>query len=389
MKDKKENGESSNDKISIKITKDDLYQYCTDFGLMLSWGIPIMKILDETAKNSENHFFREISSLVGENILRGETISSTYCKYPGVFKPVFTKWVSVGERFGMLDEAFLKMAGIIRFENLLTWSTSHVPGKETGEFLLKASQIIAEKDNYKIDGNDYRISPHTFKTLKEITGDGILKDWISGAEYSEFHSLFSISMVEYLTGSIHKRIANASFWHILGTAEEGGYLPEMMEIMGLCLTDRNNLLPDEGIIEVDSSLIGQERSLEGIVEKLLEKIREMGMGTIKIENRDFIFISGEKETPLSEIIGVASDDNNELIAVINRLKMMLDLDPAERRLAQAVTKEINIGGEEFIVEVKITPPFSFPPQRQNAGHQPEKEKPELIEIKFVRAGDEK
>ena len=376
-------------RISFKITGDDLYKYCTDFGLMLSWGIPIMKVLDEMGKSTENLFLKKLSSLVGENILRGETISSTYDKFPEVFKPVFTKWVRIGERFGMLDEAFLKMAGIIRFEDLLVGSASHVPGRETGGFLLKVSQIISEKDNYRPDRDDYRISPHIFKTLKEIAGEGMLKDWIAGAECSETHNLFSISMVEYLTGSIHKRIANASFWHILGTAEEGGYLPEMMEIMGLYLTDKNNLLPDSGMVEVDLLLTERKISLEGIVEKLLEKIREMGTGTIKIENRNFIYISEEKETSLSEITGSAAGDNNELIAIVNRLKLMLDLDPAERRLAQTVTKEMTFGGEKFIVRAKTTPPFSFPPQRENAGYQTEEENPEYIEINIERVENEK
>lgn len=388
-----ENRESSNDKISIKITKNELYQYCADFGLMLSWGIPIMKVLDETAKKSENHFLREISYLVGENILTGETISSTYCKYPKMFKPVFTKWVRIGERFGMLDEALLKMAGIIRFENLLTGSSSHIPGRVTGEFLIKASQIIGDKDNYRPDGDNYKVSPHAFKTLKEIAGDGMLKEWIIDAENRESQSLFCISMVEYLTGSLHKRIANASFWHILGTAEEGGYLPEMMEILGLYLINRNNLLPDAGIIKVDSILKEKERSLERIAEKLLKKIMEMGMGmgmgTIKIENRNFILFSGDKETPLAEIAGVALHDNNEMIALVNRLKIMFDLDPAEKRIAQATTKEMTIGGERFVVKVKITPPFSFPPQREDAENQHGKEKPEFILINIERAENEK
>ncbi len=383
------NRENSNDKISINITKDDLYQYCSDFGLMLSWGIPIMKILDEMAKDSDNNFLKMISSMVGENILRGETISSTYGNYPGVFKPVFTKWVRIGERFGILDEAFLKMAGIIRFETLLTGSSSLLPEKELGVFLLKASQIILEKNNFYPDENRYKISPNAFKTMEKISGEDILKDWITYSENSESHNLFSISMVEYLTGSIHKRIANASFWHILGTAEEGGYLPEMMEIIGLYLTDKNNLLPDTGVIELNSILMKQNRSLEGILERLLEKIKELGLGTIKIENRNHILISEENETPLAEILGIAPNDDNEMIAVINRLKIALDLDPAEKRLAQAIIKEITIGKEKFIAEVNTTPPYSYPPQRLNVGQRPEKEKPELIEIKFVRAEDEK
>lgn len=383
------NEENSNGKTSIKITGGDLYQYCADFGLMLSWGIPIMKVLEETGSQAGNPFFHRVSSLVGENILRGESIASTYCEFPQVFKPVFTKWVRIGERFGLLDEAFLKMAGIIRFENLLIPDNHQLSAVETGQFLLKASRILMEEENYRSEGDCYKISPETPGKLKNITGEGLLNEWLEQAEKSETVSLFNISMWEFLTGSIHKRIANASFWHIMGTAEIGGYLPEMAEILGLYLTDKNNLLPDTGIFKTDFQHKEPEKSLIGIAARILDKIEEEGTGAIKIKGRIYTLILGENETPLPEITGTPPDDTNELIAVVSRLKMMLDLDPAERRIAQTVRKEMLIRGKNRIVQVKTTPPFSFPPQRQEAGLQQEEEKPEIIEINIEEASYDK
>jgi type II secretory pathway component PulF len=44
-----------------KVSRDDLYNYCIDFGLMLSWGIPLAKVLLELEKSQSSPFFRKIS----------------------------------------------------------------------------------------------------------------------------------------------------------------------------------------------------------------------------------------------------------------------------------------------------------------------------------------
>ena len=366
--------------IQIKVTGRELYDYCTDFGLMLSWGIPLLKVLNELKKNNDNTFLQDVSSLVVQNVLRGESIASSYGKFPGIFKPAFTKWIRIGERFGLLDEALLKIAGLIRFNTLLTGEKPEVSAKEAGDFLLKAAEIIRNKEYYKTTEDECSISPSIYEELKKLSSSKITDNWIDLCEKGEKPRLFDISMMEYLTVPVYSRIAAASFWHILGSAEVGGYLPDMMEIIGLYLKNPSNLLPENDLIETEEQLLRPERDLDSMAMKLLETAEQYGKLAIEIDNSVFSLILGEKKMNMGEYLDIDPHDRSELFAVVNTLKFLLYLDPAERRIPQGCRKEINIGGRTEAVKVHISPPFPFASGLPRVKIPPEKEEPEIIEI---------
>ncbi|MEQ8168166.1 MAG: type II secretion system F family protein [Candidatus Eremiobacterota bacterium] len=61
------------------------FNYCNDFGLMLSWGIPLAKVLLELEKSQSSPFFREISEELYNRLLYGSTMTEVLEKFPSVF----------------------------------------------------------------------------------------------------------------------------------------------------------------------------------------------------------------------------------------------------------------------------------------------------------------
>jgi len=126
----------------IKVSGVDLYRYCSDMGLMLSWGISLQKILVEMETCQDNHFLKTVTEELSEEIMKGAGLKEVFQKYPSVFKPAFIKWIRIGERFGILDHVFLQMAGLMRFDNLLVRKNGKVSPEDLGSFLLRLGEFF-------------------------------------------------------------------------------------------------------------------------------------------------------------------------------------------------------------------------------------------------------
>jgi type IV pilus assembly protein PilC len=84
-------------------------RFCRTLSTLLSSGVPILDGLDITAKTAGNSVVEAAIQLTRKSIERGETISAPL-KETGVFPPMVTQMISVGETTGALDTMLSKIA---------------------------------------------------------------------------------------------------------------------------------------------------------------------------------------------------------------------------------------------------------------------------------------
>ena len=84
-------------------------RFCRTLATLLSSGVPILDGLDITARTSGNAIIEDAILLTRKSIERGETISAPL-KETGVFPPMVTQMIAVGETTGALDTMLAKIA---------------------------------------------------------------------------------------------------------------------------------------------------------------------------------------------------------------------------------------------------------------------------------------
>jgi type IV pilus assembly protein PilC len=84
-------------------------RFCRTLATLLSSGVPILDGLDITARTSGNAVIEDAILATRKSIERGETISAPL-KETGVFPPMVTQMISVGETTGALDTMLAKIA---------------------------------------------------------------------------------------------------------------------------------------------------------------------------------------------------------------------------------------------------------------------------------------
>ncbi len=84
-------------------------RFCRTLGTLLSSGVPIMQALEIVGKASGNEIIAQTVSKVRESIREGESIASPLGA-SGLFPPMVTQMVAVGEETGNLDAMLSKIA---------------------------------------------------------------------------------------------------------------------------------------------------------------------------------------------------------------------------------------------------------------------------------------
>lgn len=335
----------------MKITKKDLYNFSADFGMMLSWGISAMKCFEEIGKGSGHPFFKNISLQLSDSIIQGSNISEVIEKYPEVFKPVFTRWVKLGEKFGILDNVLLEMAGIIRFDFLLTGKNSLMNSQELGAFLLKLKEFMKNQNNGRIP--------------EEISDNRLLTELVEKMNNNS-GKLFINSQKYYLNEPVYRKIAGPLLWHLLETSESCGYLEDMLEILGLYLTDKNNILPTEKTINMKEETFSEKESCLYLAEKLINitKGSKDKKITIRIKNDEFIISVDGKEKSIDEVLHISSSTRKRY-GIVNTIKNIFDMDVAEKCLTQYMERKYSIEGVEYMLSAKVTPPWNLEDRKRN------------------------
>jgi type IV pilus assembly protein PilC len=84
-------------------------RFCRTLSTLISSGVPILDGLEITAKTSGNSIVEDAVMVTRKSIERGETISVPL-KETGVFPPMVTQMIGVGEATGALDTMLAKIA---------------------------------------------------------------------------------------------------------------------------------------------------------------------------------------------------------------------------------------------------------------------------------------
>lgn len=91
------------------IRKSAISRFSRTLGTLISSGVPILEALDITARTSGNRVIHDAIKRSVLSIAEGETITEPL-KQCGVFPPMVTQMISVGEKTGGLDEMLSKIA---------------------------------------------------------------------------------------------------------------------------------------------------------------------------------------------------------------------------------------------------------------------------------------
>ena len=91
------------------LRKSAIARFTRTLGTLISSGVPILNGLDITARTAGNKVVETAIYAVRESISQGDTISEPL-KQSGVFPPMVTQMIAVGEQTGALDEMLDKIA---------------------------------------------------------------------------------------------------------------------------------------------------------------------------------------------------------------------------------------------------------------------------------------
>jgi type IV pilus assembly protein PilC len=95
--------------LGVVIRKGAVARFTRTLGTLVSSGVPILNGLEITAKTSGNQVIEDAVMETRESISQGNTISDPL-KKSGVFPPMVTSMIAVGEQTGALDEMLEKIA---------------------------------------------------------------------------------------------------------------------------------------------------------------------------------------------------------------------------------------------------------------------------------------
>ena len=84
-------------------------RFARTFAQLIRSGVPILEVIDIVAGASGNHVVETSISGVGEDVERGDNLSSALSKKP-IFPPMMVRMVSAGEATGKIDTMLEKMA---------------------------------------------------------------------------------------------------------------------------------------------------------------------------------------------------------------------------------------------------------------------------------------
>ncbi|MFH1824741.1 MAG: type II secretion system F family protein [Candidatus Firestonebacteria bacterium] len=93
----------------ILIKKVAIAKFARTLGTLIKSGVPILEALDITAKTAGNLVIEEAIMKVRSSIKEGENITEPL-KASGIFPPMVTQMVSVGEETGTIDDMLVKSA---------------------------------------------------------------------------------------------------------------------------------------------------------------------------------------------------------------------------------------------------------------------------------------
>jgi type IV pilus assembly protein PilC len=106
-----------------RITRQDLINFCFDVEQMSRSGIPILDGLRDLRNTIELPRFREILTVMIEDMEGGKVLSQCMAAHPETFDKVFVSLVGAGEQTGRLPEVFQNLAESLKWQDELASQT--------------------------------------------------------------------------------------------------------------------------------------------------------------------------------------------------------------------------------------------------------------------------
>ena len=106
-----------------RITRQDLINFCFDIEQMTRSGIPILDGLRDLRTSVENPRFREVLTVMIEDMEGGKVLSQCMAAHPETFDKVFVSLVAAGEATGRLPEVFQSLADSLKWQDELVSQT--------------------------------------------------------------------------------------------------------------------------------------------------------------------------------------------------------------------------------------------------------------------------
>lgn len=109
-----------------KITRQDLINFCFDMEQMNRSGIPLLDGLRDLRDTLDNPRFREVLTVMSEDMEGGKVMSQCMTTHPEVFDNVFVSLVRAGEQTGQLAEVFKSLADSLKWQDELASQTKRL-----------------------------------------------------------------------------------------------------------------------------------------------------------------------------------------------------------------------------------------------------------------------
>jgi type IV pilus assembly protein PilC len=108
------------------ITKSDLINFCFDMEQMNKSGIPLIDGLRDLRDTLDNPRFREILTVMTEDMEGGKVLSECLTNHPEVFDKVFCSLIRAGEQTGRLSDVFHSLADSLKWQDELASQTKRL-----------------------------------------------------------------------------------------------------------------------------------------------------------------------------------------------------------------------------------------------------------------------
>ena len=109
-----------------KVGRRDLINFCVDIEQMSRSGIPILEGLRDLRNTMVNPRFREILTIMIEDMEGGKVLSQCMASHPEVFEKVFVSLVGAGEQTGRMPEIFQSLADSLKWQDELASQTKRL-----------------------------------------------------------------------------------------------------------------------------------------------------------------------------------------------------------------------------------------------------------------------
>ncbi|HYC44771.1 MAG TPA: type II secretion system F family protein [Burkholderiales bacterium] len=106
-----------------RITRQDLINFCFDIEQMSRSGIPMLDGLRDLRNSIESPRFREVLTVMIEDMEGGKLLSQCMAGHPETFDKVFVSLVAAGEATGRLPEVFQNLAESLKWQDELASQT--------------------------------------------------------------------------------------------------------------------------------------------------------------------------------------------------------------------------------------------------------------------------